>query len=65
MKEFGLTHEQLAYVAVAQRRWAAKNPRAAYRDPVTVEDVLASGSSPTRSTCWNAAWSPTGAGRWW
>jgi acetyl-CoA acetyltransferase len=42
MKDFGLTHEQLAYVAVAQRRWAAKNPRAAYRDPVTVEDVLAS-----------------------
>src|SRR6516164_9487589 len=42
MKEFGLTHEQLAYVAVAQRKWAAKNPRAAYRDPVTVEDVLAS-----------------------
>jgi acetyl-CoA acetyltransferase len=42
MKEFGLTHEQLAYVAVAQRRWAAKNPRAAFRDPVTVEDVLAS-----------------------
>jgi acetyl-CoA acetyltransferase len=42
MKEYGLTHEQLAYVAVAQRRWAAKNPRAAFRDPVTVEDVLAS-----------------------
>jgi acetyl-CoA acetyltransferase len=42
MKEYGLTHEQLAYVAVAQRRWAAKNPRAAYRDPITVEDVLAS-----------------------
>jgi len=42
MKETGLTHEQLAYVAVAQRRWAAKNPRAAYRDPITVDDVLAS-----------------------
>jgi acetyl-CoA acetyltransferase len=42
MKEFGLTPSQLAYVAVAQRRWAAKNPRAAYRDPITVEDVLAS-----------------------
>jgi acetyl-CoA acetyltransferase len=42
MKEFGLTESQLAYVAVAQRRWAAKNPRAAYRDPITVEDVLAS-----------------------
>jgi acetyl-CoA acetyltransferase len=42
MKEYGLTHEQLAYVAVAQRRWAAKNPRAMYRDPNTVDDVLAS-----------------------
>jgi acetyl-CoA acetyltransferase len=42
MKEYGLTHEQLAYVAVAQRRWAAKNPRAMYRDPITVDDVLAS-----------------------
>src|SRR5262249_30023366 len=42
MKEYGLTHEQLAYVAVVQRRWAARNPRAAYRDPITVEDVLAS-----------------------
>jgi acetyl-CoA acetyltransferase len=42
MKDYGLTHEQLAYVAVAQRRWAAKNPRAMYRDPITVDDVLAS-----------------------
>jgi acetyl-CoA acetyltransferase len=42
MKEFGLTHEQLACVPVAQRRWAAMNPRAMYRDPITVEDVLAS-----------------------
>jgi acetyl-CoA acetyltransferase len=40
MKEYGLTHEQLAYVAVAQRQWAAKNPRAMYRDIITVEDVL-------------------------
>jgi acetyl-CoA acetyltransferase len=42
MKDYGLTHEQLAYVAVAQRRWAAKNPRAMFRDPITVDDVLAS-----------------------
>jgi acetyl-CoA acetyltransferase len=42
MKEYGLTHEQLAYVAVAQRKWAALNPRAMFRDPITVEDVLAS-----------------------
>jgi acetyl-CoA acetyltransferase len=42
MKEYGLTHEQLAYVAVAQRQWAAKNPRAMFRDIISVEDVLAS-----------------------
>jgi acetyl-CoA acetyltransferase len=42
MKETGLTHEQLASVAVAQRRWSSRNPRAAMRDLVTVEDVLAS-----------------------
>ncbi len=42
MKEYGLTHEQLAYVAVAQRKWAAQNPRAMFRDPITVDDVLAS-----------------------
>ncbi|MFI5957521.1 thiolase C-terminal domain-containing protein [Cryptosporangium sp. NPDC051539] len=42
MKEFGLTHEQLASVPVMQRRWAALNPRAAKRDPITVEDVFAS-----------------------
>jgi acetyl-CoA acetyltransferase len=42
MKEYGLTHEQLASVAVAQRKWAARNPRAMYRDEITVADVLAS-----------------------
>src|SRR4051794_11609845 len=42
MKTFGVTHEQLAMVAVVQREWAAKNPRATFKDPVTVEDVLAS-----------------------
>jgi len=40
MKEYGLTHEQLAYVAVAQRKWAAANPRAMFRDPLTVQDVF-------------------------
>jgi acetyl-CoA acetyltransferase len=42
MKDTGLTHEQLAMVAVVQREWAAKNPRASHRDPISVEDVLAS-----------------------
>jgi len=42
MKETGLTHEQLASVAVAQRQWAKDVPRAMYREPITVDDVLAS-----------------------
>ena len=40
MKQYGLTHEQLAMVAVVQREWAAKNPRATMKDEITVEDVL-------------------------
>jgi len=39
MKDFGLTHEQLAMVAVVQREWAGRNPRAMYRDPLSVDDV--------------------------
>ncbi len=42
MHETGLTHEQLASVAVAQRRWSKMVPRAMYRDEITVDDVLAS-----------------------
>lgn len=42
MKEYGLTPEQLANVAVIQREWAAPNPRAFMRKPMTIEDVLAS-----------------------
>jgi acetyl-CoA acetyltransferase len=30
----------LAVVSVVQREWAAKNPRAAFKTPITVEDVL-------------------------
>lgn len=40
MHEFGTTREQLAHVAVAARAWAAKNPEAFMRDPLTVDDVL-------------------------
>jgi acetyl-CoA acetyltransferase len=40
MAKYGTTEEQLASVAVATRAWAAKNPRAMMRDPITVEDVL-------------------------
>ncbi len=40
MKDFGLSHEELANVAVVQREWAGMNPRASFRDPVSVDDVL-------------------------
>jgi acetyl-CoA acetyltransferase len=39
---YGTTAEQLAEVAVAARLWAQRNPVAWSRDPLTVEDVLAS-----------------------
>ena len=40
MKTYGITQEQIAMVAVVQREWAAKNPRATMKAPITVEDVL-------------------------
>ncbi len=51
MHEYGAKPEDLAEVAVAARRWAALNPKAFKRDPLTVEDVLASPmvSSPLRA----------------
>ena len=42
MHEYGTTREQLAEVAVAARRWAALNPAAFMRDPLTVDEVLGS-----------------------
>jgi acetyl-CoA C-acetyltransferase len=42
MHEYGTTSEQLAAIAVAMREHATRNPHAKYRDPITVEDVLAS-----------------------
>jgi acetyl-CoA acetyltransferase len=40
MYQYGTTKEQLAEIAVATRKWAALNPKAMYRDPITVNDVL-------------------------
>jgi acetyl-CoA acetyltransferase len=40
MKTNNVTEEDLAMVAVIQREWAAKNPRASMKDPITVDDVL-------------------------
>ncbi|OON72754.1 acetyl-CoA acetyltransferase [Streptomyces tsukubensis] len=40
--QYGATGEQLAEVAVSARQWAAHNPHAYHRDPITVDDVLGS-----------------------
>ncbi|HSD10915.1 MAG TPA: acetyl-CoA acetyltransferase [Candidatus Binatia bacterium] len=42
MHEFGTRAEQLAEIAVTTRRHASLNPAAKYRDPIAIEDVLAS-----------------------
>ncbi|MFQ5512872.1 MAG: thiolase family protein [Myxococcota bacterium] len=39
--EFGTTREQLAQIALNARRNAARNPRAIYRDSMTLEDYFA------------------------
>lgn len=40
--EFGTTPEQLAQIALNGRRNAARNPKAVYRDPMTLDDYFAS-----------------------
>jgi acetyl-CoA acetyltransferase len=40
--DYGTTSEQLAEIAVTMRDHASVNPLAQYRDPITVDDVLAS-----------------------
>lgn len=41
MELYGTTKEQLGWLAVNSRRNAALNPRAAYREPMTIDDYLA------------------------
>jgi acetyl-CoA acetyltransferase len=42
MNRYGTTEEQLAQIALNARRNAAHNPKAIYRDPMTLEDYLGS-----------------------
>jgi acetyl-CoA acetyltransferase len=42
MDIYGTKPEQLAQIAVSTREWAALNPKARYRDPIGIDDVLAS-----------------------
>jgi acetyl-CoA acetyltransferase len=38
MSVYGTTSKQFGAVAVAQRRWAQHNPRAQFRDPISIDD---------------------------
>ena len=62
MHEYGTTREQLAEVAVAARAWAALNPVAFERDPLTIEDVLASRMISTPLTVRDACLVTDGGG---
>jgi len=41
MKQYGLEKSDYGHIAVAQRAWAAKNPFAVYRTPMTMDEYLA------------------------
>jgi acetyl-CoA acetyltransferase len=41
MKKYGLAKSDYGHIAVAQRAWAAKNPFAVYRAPLSMEEYLA------------------------
>ena len=41
MKKYGLQKSDYGHIAIAQRAWAAKNPYAVYRAPLTMEEYLA------------------------
>lgn len=41
MHDYGTRSEDLAEIAVAARKWAALNPAATRREPISVDDVLA------------------------
>src|SRR5690606_24668798 len=41
MKAFGLDKSDYGHMAIAQRQWAALNPHAVYRAPLTMDEYLA------------------------
>ncbi len=47
MHRYGTTREQMAEVAVSNRKWAAMHPMAMMKEPITIADVMNS-----RPICW-------------
>lgn len=40
MDRYGTTEEQIGWISVAQREWAAMNPLAIFRSPLTIDEYL-------------------------
>ena len=57
MHQYDIQLEHLAEIAVTARQWAALNPKAWIRDPLSIEDVMA---SPMRPVDCSTAWAITG-----
>ncbi|GAA2592660.1 thiolase family protein [Dactylosporangium fulvum] len=60
MDVYGTTREQIAAVAVKNRRAASLNPKAQYREPITIDDVV--GSRPVAGPLHLLDCCPTGDG---
>ncbi len=64
MHDYGTTLEQWAQVAVSTRAWASLNPKARFRDPLTIEDVLNSRPMFYPFNLSISVWSQMRAGPW-
>jgi len=65
MALYGTTQEQLGAYAIACRQWAALNPQAFLRKPITLQDYLASPYVLSRFACSTAAFRSTERSRSW
>jgi acetyl-CoA acetyltransferase len=51
LHKYAATQEQLGAVAVNGRRWAAQNPNAIYRTPITIDDYMSSRMGHFSAAC--------------
>ena len=65
MELYGTTKEQLGWLAINSRRNAGLNPRAAFREPMTMDDYLAARPISTPFGLSTATSRSTDPSRWW
>ena len=58
MAKYGTSNEDLGSIAIAQRAWAALNPLAQLREPITMADYLAARCRPPRLSSGAPRWTP-------